>query len=311
MNFYNNLFIKIIDFEPGIYMLEQYNDILINFKERELATKIKEYEAETNSKLDENKIHFVRCDGRHFKSFCKGFTKPFDLILRNTMRRTMIHLCEEISGAFIGFTQSDEITVAFKKLNSESEIYFNGRKKKIETSVSSSCTISFNQILKDEIDKAKARRIVELIDNNSDDLFIDVKKEVEKEFSVYDNKNMKATFDARVFSMPVEECSEGIIWRMMDCYKNAIQMIARCNFTLKELHQKKTYEMKNMLADKGINLENEDIRNLYGTIAYKVEKHLNVGTDKECIRNKFVCDEPFNAVLYNYKLYGGSGILYI
>lgn len=296
-------------------MLNWYNDVLRNFKEADLAKKIKKYEADTNPVLEDDKIHFIRCDGRHFKSYCKGFKKPFDSILRNAMRRTMVALCEEVSGAFIGYTQSDEITIGFRKPNEESELHFSGRKNKIATSASASCTLFFNQFIEDEIEKAKARRIAELLEEEDEDTasMISTMKElneiVEKEFASYDKKMMVATFDARVFSMDTEECSEAIIWRILDCHKNAIQMVARSQFPLKELHKKKTYEMKEMLNEKGNFLQEEDIRNLYGTICYKQEMKLYPNTERECIRKKFICDEPYHKVLDKYTVLGGSAIL--
>ncbi len=296
-------------------MLNRYNDVLRNFKEEDLAKKIKKYEADTSPVLDDDKIHFIRCDGRHFKSYCKGFKKPFDSILRNAIRRTMVALCEEVSGVFIGYTQSDEITIAFKKMNEESELHFNGRRTKIATSASASCTLLFNQFIEDEIEKAKARRLAELIEENDSEItsmiftMKELKKTVEDEFASYEKKKMIATFDARVFSMSKEECSEAIIWRIMDCHKNAIQMTARSQFPLKELHKKKTYEMKEMLNEKGNYLQSEDIRNLYGTICYKQEMKLYPNTERECVRKKFICDEPYHKVLDRYTILGGSAIL--
>lgn len=298
-------------------VLNWYNDVLKNFKEADLAKKIKAYEADTSPILDNDKIHFIRCDGRHFKSYCKGFKKPFDIILRNAMRRTMVALCEEVSGAFIGYTQSDEITIGFKKPNDESDLHFNGRRTKITTSASASCTLLFNQFIEDEIEKAKVRRLAELLEEEDPDnvsmspTIAELNEIIANEFASYEKKKMIATFDARVFSMDKEECSEAIIWRILDCHKNAIQMIARSQFPLKELHKKKTYEMKDMLNEKGNFLQREDIRNLYGTICYKMEMVLYPNTERECTRKKFVCDEPYHQVLDKYTVLGGKAILTI
>lgn len=286
-----------------MHKMEEYNDILKNYVEANLAKKIKTLEAETAPVLDGEKVHFIRCDGRHFKSFCKGFAKPFDDIFRKAMRRTMVSLCEEISGSFLGYTQSDEITIAFKKPSEESELYFNGRRTKIVTSVAGYCTLMFNRFFEDEIEKAKVWRITELLAENDGKFLNDIQKIVQDEFEKYDRKKFSATFDARVFSMDFEEYSDAIIWRIMDCHKNAIQMIARCHFSVKELHQKKTFEMKQMLEDKGIILNEEDIRNLYGTVAYKKKIVLNKGTETECIRNKFMTNEPYEKMLQDIKEY--------
>lgn len=302
-------------FERKNVMLEWYDDALQKFNERSLAMKIKEYEADSSPVLDDEKIHFIRCDGRSFKNFCYTFQKPFDSILRNAMRRTMVALCEEIQGSFLGYTQSDEITIVFKKMNNESELPFKGRKNKIATSVASSCAILFNKFFEDEIGRAKIIKMTEIMQEEENDIF-SIKHDV-KELNMiasgiyahYTNRLMRATFDARVFSMPKEECSTGIIWRILDCHKNAVQMIARCHFPLKELHKKKTYEIKEMLNAKGNYLKEEDIRNLYGTICYKKEMTLYRCTERECMRKKFVCEEPYYKILDGYEIRKGETIL--
>ena len=273
-----------------------YTKALKFFNESELAKNIKKAEHMGEIIYDGNGIYFLRCDGRHFKSFTKGLKKPFDKILRTTMERTMIALCEEIQGSVIGFTQSDEITVMFKKQNEESQLPYSGRKAKIETSAAASCTLFFNKIFMEEVSNAKLETIEEYSKNSSltQSEIID---KVNKEFEVYEKKFLTATFDARCFetSTPIEAQSV-LIWRILDCYKNAIQMIARCNFSNKELHQKKTYEMVQMLENKGVKISSFPIRNIYGAFCCKEEKILYVGTDRECVRKKYTLKNALESI---------------
>lgn len=269
---------------------------LRQYKEQELAKEAKIAEHENEVILNENEIHFIRCDGRHFKSFCKGLDKPFDTIFRNTMEKTMIALCEEIQGSVMGFTQSDEITVMFKKLNEESELPFNGRKTKIETSAAASCTLFFNKFFIEEVNKAKEK----MRDKYLNDGIIsepEIEDIINKEFKTYDNKFLIATFDARVFSRPNLELAQKIfIWRILDCYKNAVQMVARTKFSNKQLENKKTFEMKEMLLEKGVDIESFEHRNMYGIATIKEEKILNKGTDRECIRKKYILKDSLETV---------------
>lgn len=49
----------------------------------------------------------IRVDGRSFHTFTRGFKKPFDDILVNTMQDTMKYLCENIQGCVLGYTRRD------------------------------------------------------------------------------------------------------------------------------------------------------------------------------------------------------------
>lgn len=273
-----------------------YVEKLKRYQESSLAIKIKESEKENERILDDNKIHFIRCDGRHFKTFTKGFKKPFDEIFRNTMNKTMIALCEEIQGSIMGFTQSDEITIMFKKKNKESELPFSGRVTKIETSASASCTLFFNKFFMEEVSLAKEK----LRDKYREDDVLgesEIQEKINEEFSIYEKKFLIATFDARVFSKnTLEEAREVFIWRILDCYKNAIQMIARTQFSNKELTNKKTNDMKVMLLKNGVDIYQYSNRNMYGVVAIKEEKLLYAGTNRECIRNKYTLKDSLETI---------------
>jgi len=95
-----------------------------------LGDRMKHYE-----RLDEYKINpeshiIVRCDGHKFSKFTKGFERPYDKILRDTMVQTTKDLCKEF-GAITGYTQSDEISLVIpptyreheKQIKTISELY--------------------------------------------------------------------------------------------------------------------------------------------------------------------------------------------
>lgn len=240
------------------------------YSESSLSKKIKKAEEKTESYINQDSVLFVRCDGQRFSKFTKGFDKPFDTVFREAMKKTMISLCNEIQGAVMGYTQSDEITIMFKKQSKESEIMFSGRVQKIVSDVASSATLYFNHY------------------------FILESKESEN-VKFYETKYMKATFDCRLFEYD-DNPKEVFIWRILDCNKNAIQMIARNYFSHKEIDNKSLYDMKQMLMEKGILINNYDNNFLYGVIAIKETMLLNEGTDRECVRNKFVVKEALEGL---------------
>lgn len=245
---------------------------LENYKERNLAEKIKKLEKEKESYLDYknlNKTFFIRCDGRSFKTFTKGFKKPFDTIFRETMERTMVDICSEVQGACLGFTQSDEITIMFKKEDESSDVFFGGRIIKIVSEVSSLATLNFN------------KNLINVVEENKENL-------TKEDYEMYKNKFLKATFDARVFEIEKENELEPIIWRVLDCYKNAVQMIARTYYSHKQLNNKNLKDMENMLLEKNIKISSFESRNIYGKFCVKEPVVLYEGTERECTRKKWM-----------------------
>lgn len=88
----------------------------------DLETRMKTYENVPKNKLMRRCPVAIRLDGCHFKSFTKGFDKPFDNVFMKSMQETMKYLCENVQGCVMGYTQSDEITlilVDYEHLNSE------------------------------------------------------------------------------------------------------------------------------------------------------------------------------------------------
>ena len=89
----------------------------------ELGRRMKEnYEKIPQIKLMRRTPVAIRIDGKAFHSFTKGFKRPFDDVLINSMQETMKYLCENIQGCVLGYTQSDEITLIlqdYKTLNTE------------------------------------------------------------------------------------------------------------------------------------------------------------------------------------------------
>lgn len=264
------------------------------YNERMLAREIKADEKKYETYLDPTLTHFIRCDGRGFKNFCRGFKKPFDDIFRNTMERTMLEMCKVVQGAILGYTQSDEITIMFRKENEKSDLPFSGRVQKICSEYAGEIQNIFNKVFEQEIEIARVIRTKEIIDENIYD-YEEIVKIVEKEFAIYYKKLHTAKFDCRVFSRPKEKSRDVFIWRQLDCYKNAVQMVARTFYSHKELDKKKQWEMIAMLLDKNINI-NLDYpeKRLYGIVAKKEKVIMHPGTERECTRNRFVSKKATN-----------------
>ena len=275
------------------------NDVtLISQDTPELGTEMKGYERANSSYLDVNNkslIHVMRCDGKGFGNFCKGLKKPFDEVFRNAMEKTMLSLCSELQGSFLGYTQSDEITVFFRTANENSEAYFNGNVQKLTSTLGSHATRKFSIYLKEEYNRLLEQGIKGLAKNNPTHMSeYSFTQWFEQENHIYLDKVLEGEFDCRVFSLPKERAFHNLRWRWLDCSRNAISMVAREHFSHKELQGKKTSDIKQMLKNKGVLLNKIQTRYLFGTAAYKVPKVLNKGTDRECTRTKWELDRKLS-----------------
>lgn len=183
-----------------------------------LGTRMKEYEHSNRVFLDTKLPVIIRIDGKAFHTYTKGFQKPFDYTLFNAMRETARLLCENIQGAKIGFTQSDEITIFVNTYESpETQAWFGNNKSKIESISASMATAFFNN----EMNNAGVDKI--------------------------------AFFDSRAFTLPKDEITNNFIWRQQDAIRNSISSLAQAHFSHKELNGVKSEGMlEKLLKEKSV-----------------------------------------------------------
>ena len=63
-----------------------------------------------------------------------------------------------------------------------------------------------------------------------------------------------AMFDCRCFNIPKEEVTNCFYWRQLDASRNSIQMVGQDNFSHRELQEKSSNDIQDMLMlKKGIN----------------------------------------------------------
>ena len=186
----------------------------------------------------------LRLDGKAFHTFTRGFKKPFDDILVETMQETMKYLCENIQGCVFGYTQSDEITLILIDYQTfETQAWFDYEVQKMCSIAASMATIKFNQIFTKQVHKEGKRLYTEYLEEK-DASYID---------SLERAMNKGAMFDCRAFNIPKEEVANLIYWRQLDAIRNSIQMVGQANFPHKQLHGKSCENIKEMLiAEKDI-----------------------------------------------------------
>lgn len=162
----------------------------------------------------------ARIDGRAFHSFTRGMERPFDARFTGCMRDTTLALVRE-TGACMGYTQSDEITLTWHNRTMQSQIWFDGRVAKMTSQLGAQATLIFYRL------------VLERMPEYADRL---------------------PTFDARVWSVPNRaEGANVFLWREWDATKNSVSMAASAYYSHKALMGKNSPQKHDMLHAKGVN----------------------------------------------------------
>lgn len=245
-------------------------------KKDSLGDRMKQYEGIPKTSLMRRNPVIIRIDGKAFHTFTRGFQRPFDDILIESMQETMKYLCENIQGCKIGYCQSDEISLLITDYeNINTAAWFDYQVQKICSIAASMATLAFNRAFDSRVDA-----IDNDIFNGDDDYDFNYLSALHKA------QEKGAMFDARCFSIPKEEVCNYFLWRQNDCVRNSIQMVAQANFSHKQLQNKSCDELQEMLwQEKNINWNDFETVKKRGSCCTKTGKHtvvdMKTGEQKE------------------------------
>ena len=162
----------------------------------------------------------IRLDGVAFHTFTKGLARPYDERLSKLMVDTTKYLTK-LTGARVGYTQSDEISLVLFGDEFEDQLFFDGKKSKIISVLAARCSIFFNSLLR---------------------------------YVIPEKADKEPVFDCRVWNVPnKEEAVNSLIWREKDATRNSISMAAQSCYSHSQLQNKSSNEMQELLHQKGIN----------------------------------------------------------
>lgn len=214
----------------------------------------------------------IRVDGRAFHTFTKGFYKPFDTLFMNAMKDTAAALCKEIQGVKFAYVQSDEISLwlNYNYENGE-QPWFGNNIQKMASVSASIATMAFNHAF-----MSHNWDYHDFCHRNTDANDKELTNERMKQMNLYDSRLNTATFDSRVFILPHEEVANYFLWRVRDCERNSIQMVARSLYSHKELVGKKTSDLHELIYQKGQNWNDYPGDMKHGTI---IVKHIHAVGD--------------------------------
>jgi len=182
-----------------------------------LGDRMKGYEQSARTVLPRRMPVIIRCDGKAFHTLTHDCVKPFDSRLTDCMTHASIRLCEQIQGAQLAYTQSDEISIlvhGYKRFASET--WFDNQVQKMVSVAASIAAAEFNAYSKGCFHKL-------------------------------------AYFDARAFVLPEADVCNYFLWRQQDAVRNSIQMLARSLYSHKQCDHKNVNELQEMCFQKGQN----------------------------------------------------------
>lgn len=216
-----------------------------------LGDRMKAYEVASRTTLPGRLPVIIRVDGKAFHTYTKGTDRPFDMYLGDVMVDTAKKLCEEIQGAQLAYTQSDEISIlvhGYKKF--ESQPWFDNQVQKM-VSVAAGIASSHFTANSWKIVCRGAKTVVD---------------------------NLKpAVFDARVFVLPEADVCNYFLWRQQDATRNSVQMLARSLYSHKQVENNNTSKLKEMCAEKGQPWDDLPTRWKRGVCVIKGEELLPIG----------------------------------
>ena len=163
----------------------------------------------------------ARLDGRAFHTFTRDLSRPYEHGMSVAMIETTRYLVQEMA-ALVGYTQSDEITLAwFEPSQSGSDYSFDGRFQKLASVLAGMASARFYQLVLEHL-PSKAKETPH--------------------------------FDCRVWQVPtLDDAADVFIWREEDATKNSITMAAGAYYSDRELDGKNSSVKQEMLWRKGVN----------------------------------------------------------
>lgn len=186
----------------------------------------------------------IRLDGICFSKLTKKLSRPVSEEMHSVMCDITKALVKR-SGAVIGYTQSDEISLILYTPKQGSQLYFNGKYQKLCSSLASLAGGLFERY---------KNRIPNLTMTED-----------------------PATFDCRAWEVPnIVEAINTLVWRELDCTKNSVSMLSRCFFSHKQLDHKGRADMMDMLHSKGINWARYSPAFKRGSYIVRVRRRLSI-----------------------------------
>ena len=210
-----------------------------------LGDELKAIESSNGLSLLPNIPVYARLDGKKFSKFTKGMDKPYDIKLSNIMIEVTKEIVDK-TGATVGYTQSDEISIYWSNEKTQQQMDFKGRLDKWIGELVGIATAKFMQLI--------AKDFPEKVDS-------------------------LPRFDCRVFNCSQLDAAKFFIWRQMDANKNSVNLVASVHFSDKYLKGISSKERKKRLREMGDPWEDYSDSFKNGIYVSKFMREVKVETD--------------------------------
>ena len=191
----------------------------------DLDIRMKSYEKVTDQKLIRRMPVIIRLDGRRFHSFTRGFKRPFDDILIDSMQKTALYLCKNIQNCVLAYTQSDEISLLLIDYKDfDTQPWFDNRIQKIVSTSATLATIRFKEVFENNIEKFGYENIPNW-DMGGTNEWLTEQQQKDLTYINYLSNAIEVKykgFDSRCFNLSKDEVTNYFFWRQQDCIRNSI-----------------------------------------------------------------------------------------
>jgi len=185
---------------------------------KDLGDRMKRYESVSQYKLTPRMPVIIRLDGRAFHTLTRKMGKPFDEVFMRSMVDAAQSTCQEIQGFKLAYVQSDEVNILLTDYdNHETEGWFRYKLSKMISISAALMSVHFTQLIE--------RNYMECCE----------------------------VFDSRAFNIPIEDVANYFLWRVKDWNRNSLNMYAQSFFSHKQLINKHSSEVHEMLHSIGKN----------------------------------------------------------
>lgn len=174
---------------------------------KNIGDRMKRYEYVTRQYLTKRVPVIVRLDGRAFHTLTRDCDKPFDQFFIDSMQLAANHVIEQVQGFKLAFIQSDEVNFL---LTDYDELHTDGW-----FDYNLSKILSISAALMSAYFSQSFCRI--------------------------------GIFDSRAFNIPADDVANYFVWRAKDWARNSLNMYARSLFSHKQLMNKHSTQIHEML----------------------------------------------------------------
>ena len=206
---------------------------------KSIGDRMKEYEEVTTAATLTRRVPvIIRLDGRAFHTFSRKLESPYDETFHECMCKTTMDVCKMAQGSRIAYHFSDEVSILVTDYQTvDTDPYFGYSLQKVLSVTASAFTAKF-------ADACLARGVKWC--------------------------PPIPQFDCRAFSIPTADVGNYFLWRQQDCTRNSIQSLARSMFSHKQLMNKNSSQMQDMMMEKGVNWDKQPTKIKRGISIFKL-----------------------------------------